>query len=324
MDFFKSYLYKIRPGVVILYIFIVGCAHYRASPYYAGPKPLPETVAEYYSYQKTDIASRIESIKEKERYVIKRIRLNSGKEKMVIEFFQSNRKGISPCLLILPILGGNYPIEREFAEFFASEGIHCAIIHRRKYKKIPDEGLEYMEKLIRQAVINNRLIIDFLTQQENVDETKIGTFGISMGGINAALTAAVEPARFKAHIIALAGGNIADILRDTKDPVLTKPVKEYLKKRNITMDEFYADVKRNIKSDPVLLADYIDARKVLMFIAVFDRTLMRKNGVKLWRAIGKPEVIYIPLGHYSSYFAKEYVKAKSLQFYRKAFGGLKE
>ena len=75
-----------------------------------------------------------------------------------------------------------------------------------------------------------------------------------------------------------------------------------------------------IKTDPILLAPYADAARMFMFIAVFDRTIGRGHSLTLWRALGRPRVVYLPAGHYTSYFLLPYLKFASLRYFQATLG----
>jgi len=81
----------------------------------------------------------------------------------------------------------------------------------------------------------------------------------------------------------------------------------------------HAELSEKIKTDPLNLAGYIDARDVLMYIAAFDQVVPRKCGDELWRAIGKPEVVYFFSGHYGAILYLPYAQWKSLDFFMKKF-----
>jgi hypothetical protein len=74
-----------------------------------------------------------------------------------------------------------------------------------------------------------------------------------------------------------------------------------------------------VKTDPLKLAEYIDAGNVLMYIARFDQVVPRKCGDRLREAIGGPETIYLFSGHYSSFLYSPWAEAESLSFFRKKF-----
>ncbi|MBI3330970.1 MAG: hypothetical protein HYZ96_02530 [Candidatus Omnitrophica bacterium] len=75
-----------------------------------------------------------------------------------------------------------------------------------------------------------------------------------------------------------------------------------------------------MRTDPVRLAPYVDAGDLFMVIAVFDRTIGRASALRLWRALGRPRVTFLLLGHYTAYLALPYVKAASLRFFQDTLG----
>ena len=106
----------------------------------------------------------------------------------------------------------------------------------------------------------------------------------------------------------------------------------------MTIDEFYASLEERIKTDPKLLANYMDARNTLLFLAVFDHSVPFKYGQMLRDQMGGPAAIYLLAGHRTSllYTALpnhvpplksfpimpfDYIETESLAFFRKSFYG---
>ena len=225
--------------------------------------------------------------------------LEESERTIEVEWYESSQPGQRAALLVLPILGGNYPIERAFCRFFAYRGIHCALIHRRTMKFTTSASPTDLEALLRRAVIRNRQVCDWLETQPSVDAARLGVFGISMGGMLGVMTAAVEP-RVKALVAGLAGGGIADVLCHTRDPILTRPRARYLAKQGLTLEELHRRLADGIRTDPLRLALYVDSRRVLMIMARLDRTIPTAERLALWRALGQPDTLRLPAGHYSS------------------------
>jgi hypothetical protein len=89
--------------------------------------------------------------------------------------------------------------------------------------------------------------------------------------------------------------------------------------KGISPEAIRIELSEKVETDPLKLGQYADARDVLMFTAMFDRVVPRRCGDSLWEAFGKPEVIYLFSGHYSSFLYLPYAKTKSLQFFKKKF-----
>ena len=303
-------------------ILFSSCAHYRCDPAYAGPSERSAEMLKYYSYPRQTIEAKVEKIDEKKRYTIERIEFPSalnvfGTENIKIDYYVQKKHGKFPTVLILPISGGVDFSVKGFARLFASNGFNCAVVHNREVDLEDTESAEEVEDYFRQTVLDNRQALDYLVEREEVDENRLGCLGLSLGGIKASLVSGVDE-RFKCSILGLAGGSIADIALLSREKDLKDYIKEFME-RGISSETIHAELSDKVTTDPLKLAEYIDARNVLMYIAAFDRVVPRKCGDKLWEAIGKPEVIYLFSGHYSSFLYLPYAEMKSLSFFKKKF-----
>jgi len=306
-----------------LLVVLSGCAYapLRGDP--PRPQPLPSDTAAYYSYPRTPINATTQLLREDRqlRELLVQFPLSvSGFEptEPVVEFewFESTQSGRRPAILFNPILGGDYPLERKICRYLARHGFHVALVHRKTLKIGPDQPIEHIELLLRQGIVRIRQIVDWMEANERVDPSRMGGFGISMGGIASVITAAVEP-RLRAHVIALAGGGIADILTTSRDRLLTKPLARYLAHHQMDLKTMDALLRQHIRTDPMRLAPYVDARRLLMFIALGDRTIGRANSLRLRQALGNPTTVFLPTGHYTAYFMLPYVQYASLRFFQR-------
>ncbi|MBI4004497.1 MAG: hypothetical protein HY353_05690 [Candidatus Omnitrophica bacterium] len=287
------------------------------------PQPLPQEVAAYYAYPRAPTNVTTEPLREDRwvREALIRFPLSaSGFEptEPVVEFewFESIQPGRRPAILFNPILGGDYPLERKICRFLARHGFHAALVHRKTLKIGPDQPIEHLELLLRQGIVRIRQIVDWMELHERVDPSRMGGFGISMGGIASVITAAVEP-RLRAHVIALAGGSIPDVLITSKDSLLTKPRARYLAHHQMDLRTMEALLRQHIRTDPVRLAPYVEPSQLFMFIALGDRTIGRANALRLRRALRNPTTVFLPTGHYTAYFLLPYVQYASLRFFRR-------
>ena len=303
-------------------VLLSSCAHYKCDPDYTGPTQRSAEMLEYYSYPKQQIDAKVEKIGEKKRYVVERIEFPSAlnvfnTENIKIDFYIQKKPGKFPTILILPISGGIDFSVRGFAKLFASNDFNCAVVHNRHADLDDTESAEEVEDYFRQTVLDNRQILDYLVEREEVDSDKLGCLGLSLGGIRASIVAGVDE-RLKCTVIGLAGGSIADInlLTDKKE---IREYKEKLIEMGISSELIYSELSDKVLTDPLRLAQYTDAREVLMFTAMFDRIVPRKCCDQLWKAMGKPEVVYLLSGHYSSFLYLPYAELKSLSFFKEKF-----
>ena len=306
-------------GIVLL----CSCAHYKCDPEYAGPSQRSAELLEYYSYPEQKVEADVEKIGEKKRYVVHRIEFPSALNifddgNIKFDYYVQKKTGRFPTILILPISGGIDFSVRGFAKIFASNGFNCAIVHNRRVDLDDTETAEEVEDYFRQTVLDNRQILDYLVEREEVDSGRLGCLGLSLGGIRASIIAGVDE-RLKCTVIGLAGGSIADInlLSDKKE---IREYKEELIEMGISSEVIYNELSGKVITDPLRLAQYLDARDVLMFTAMFDRVVPRKCCDQLWKTMGKPETVYLLSGHYGSFLYLPYAERKSLSFFKEKFG----
>lgn len=305
-------------------IFLSACVHYPMdNKLYAGPKPLPDEVAQLYSYKKYPFKASETVIREKKNYIIKRIELrlppeanliNNGEDAIItIDYYDLKGDKTTPVILVLPILGGENSESKFFAKSFANHGYAALIIHRNEQHQ-KEAMLKNMEITLRQTVIDVKRAIDWVETQKNLDSNNIGVFGISLGGIKSALIAALDN-RIKAAVIGLAGGNLPHILIHSQERAIREKIDEMTEKNGLNPEDLYCQLKSEIQTDPIRYARYIDARKVLMVVALFDKIIPAEKGKELIAAIGMPERIYLVSGHYTSLLYIFYIKNKVLNFF---------
>lgn len=298
------------------------CAHYKCDPAYTGPDKRTPELMEYYSYPEKKIEAELEKIAESKRYIVQRIEFPSalnvfGTENIKIDYYTQKKPGKFPTVLVLPIAGGIDFSVRSFAKYFASNGFNCAVVHNREFDMSDAETAEEVEDYFRQTVLDYRQVLDYLVEREEVDADKLGCLGLSLGGIRASIIAGVDE-RLKCIVMGLAGGSIADITVLSKEKEVEEYITELLE-MGISPDVIHAELSEKVITDPLRLARYADARDILMFTAMFDRVVPRKCCDELWKSIGKPEIVYLFAGHYSSFLYLPYAEMKSLSFFKKKF-----
>ena len=299
-----------------------GCAEVqrRNTPY--TQQRLPSDLAAYYAYPRQRPTVTVQRLRE-DRYIRESLvqfpmtvtDFQPTEPLVEFEWFESKLLGRRAAILLNPILGGDYPLERGICRHLARHGFHVALVHRKTLKISPEHPVSHLELLLRQGIFRIRQIVDWMEVQECVDPQRMGSFGISMGGMASVMTAAIDP-RLRVHVVALAGGSIPEVLVTSKDQLLTKPRARYLARNHIDLKTLEARLRDEVKTDPIRLAPYVDPHALLMFVALEDRTIGRANALHLWRALGQPHVVFMPFGHYTAYFALPYMKYASLRFFQ--------
>jgi dienelactone hydrolase len=143
-----------------------------------------------------------------------------------------------------------------------------------------------------QAVLDVRRGAAWLAEQPDIDSDRLGIFGISLGGITAALAATAEP-RLENVCLLLAGGDIGGAILNSPE---TRPIRERWLAQGGTQEEFL-DILRTV--DPLTYAAAARGKRILMLNAQDDEVIPRVCTESLWRALGEPEIHWYPGGHYS-------------------------
>jgi hypothetical protein len=280
-------------------------------------------VAEYACPKVKDFGCKIEVEEQTAKYVRSRILLNAvvdgtnTNRQIELDYYDLRSPEKVPVVMVLPMSGGGYSIERYFASYFASRGYAAIIVHRDKIPK-DQQMIESLNPMIRRMVLDHKRVIDWIETQPKLDAQRIGTFGISLGGIKSAMLAPLE-SRIRAAIIGLAGGDIPYILTYSTEPGLVKRREEFLKERNLSPEQAEEALRKMITRDPLIYAPYVDPHKVLLVLARYDTVVPIAKGLELKEKMGNPETIMIPSGHYTAVLSIPYIKSESFDFFEKRF-----
>jgi dienelactone hydrolase len=218
------------------------------------------------------------------------------------EYFQPlTTDGARPGIIVLHILGGDFPLSRLFCIAMAQKGCPALFlkmpyygprrhpdVDRRMVSSDPRETVEGMT----QAILDIRRATAWLAEQQEVDAGQLGVFGISLGGITAALALTAEP-RLQNGCLLLAGGDIARVAWES--PELDR-IRRRWSEEGGNREQFQALLQT---VDPVIYAENARDRRILMLNADQDEIIPRACTESLWRAFGEPEIVWYPGGHYS-------------------------
>ena len=303
------------------------CAVRPCSRSYPGPKARSAEVLEYYSYPHQDPHATVKVLKQKRRYAVERVEMDSavrlfGEEKILVDYYKVTEPGRFPAILVLPISGGVDFCVESFARVFADHGLHAAIVYNRGVKIERTKTAEEVEAYFRQVVFDNRQVLDWLVQQPEVDPNRLGCLGLSLGGIKASLVAGADD-RIKAVVMGLAGGSLADLTVCSKERRLKECIDQWVKS-GVSREALHEELSNKIRTDPLALAPHIDARDALMFIALFDQSVPRTCGDRLREAMGGPETVYLFSGHYTGFLYLPYAHARSLAFLKERLSNAKD
>lgn len=302
-----------------------GCCHLRESTAPRNTAPVPKSAAASIRYANRSTALPVVTeLEQNRRFTIQRITLPAvadpqGTNRLLeLDYYQPAGTNPMPVIVVLPIIGGGYPAEKHFCAYFARHGMASILVRRESLKKVINRLEEINETLLHSA-IDARQAIDWIETRPELDSTRIGVFGISMGGIRAAFLAPLEP-RVSAAVVALAGGDLPYIITHSSERGLARRRRLYRDSHQLSEQEFQQAVGEVMTCDPLSVAPSAERHKILLIQALFDRAVPTRKGLQLRRALGKPETIFLPTGHYSSLLFIPYLKPASLEFFKERFG----
>ena len=209
----------------------------------------------------------------------------------------------APAALVLHHLGGDFGIEATLADYLAKTGVAALEVEfpfygprkpkdasklpKRLFDGDPEAGLQ----ATRQAVADVRRAADWLLSRPDVDPARLGSVGISLGGILGSIVAGVDP-RFRRNVLAIAGGDLpAILLHDSNE---TKKMRQLFQERGIGRPELEGFLR---PIEPLRYASRIHTRGLLMVNAKRDEVIPRAATDALWHAAGEPEIVWYDTGH---------------------------
>ncbi|MEX2172825.1 MAG: alpha/beta hydrolase family protein [Pirellulaceae bacterium] len=217
------------------------------------------------------------------------------------EYYKPKCAGPVPAVIVLHILGGDFPLSRLFCNRLAQHGVAALFVKMPYYgprrqpgvsrRMISPDAAETVEGMT-QAVLDIRQATAWLAARPEIDPDRLGIFGISLGGITGGLAATAEP-RLQNVCLLLAGGDIGHVNWDS--PELRK-VRGKLPVDAGSREEFLAHLKI---IDPVTYAAGAKGKRILLLNAAKDEVIPRVCTEALWKAFGKPEIVWYSGGHYS-------------------------
>ncbi len=225
---------------------------------------------------------------------------------------------VGPAVLVLPILGGDYPVERIVARHLAREGF-SAVLARRTHRFSQYRQVEGLNDLLGDALEGHLRVVDWMSARPEIDRARIGCLGLSVGAIQGCLVSGVDP-RIRATVLGLGGGDLPYILARSRDFDVARRRRKMLEPLGWTIPEYEARLREEIEWDPLRVASRIDARRALLIQARFDLTIPPSTSARLREAMGGPETLLLPAGHYDSALFLPLVLREVTRFFRQHLG----
>jgi len=288
-------------------------------PNYQVAKPLPVAVMRPFCYQSTPIIDELILSKEEKSYRVYDVSLSAGlgefddDSPITFEFYEQIDNELSPVVLLLPILNGQKNLMRPFATHFVRNGYAAIIVDTVQRKTLLDD-LVNPEQAIRQTVIRHRRVIDWVESRADLDASRLAVFGASLGGFNALFLAAFDE-RVSVVSPALVGGSLPHVLVSSNERRIKEAVAGVKAEMSLDDEQLLQYLEQNIKTDTLSVAPHVNANRVLMVLARFDKAVPYDSQVQLREAIGYPEAITLPTGHITAAAYLFYLRSRVLKFF---------
>lgn len=315
-----------RLVLLLLLPLISACSvrHLKADPQPRLPRPLSEDLNQRYLSPDRDRPKVTLTLKDEGpeyRHYVGRFPCRApGSEishEVSFDYYQS-RQTKAPVIVCTPILGGKGALERGVAKSFAMEGLHAVLVHRaQRFFKKPIRS-NHIEIKFRSAIADRRRVIDWLCEREEVDKSRIGAFGISMGAIVTSVLTPIEP-RIHSSVICMAGGDLGAVISVSSERPLVKYRKVRMEKEGKDLNTLREELRRAIHSDPLYLAPYASPDRFLMFVSIYDSVVPTPYQIRLRNALGKPKTILIPTGHYTAILFLPLLRKMTIDFFKRRF-----
>lgn len=214
------------------------------------------------------------------------------------EYFKPAGEGPFPGVLVLDILDGQQVVGRGQAMWLAQNGIAALVVHMAHYgpRRPPGSRVRLLSTdvphtlaAIRQSVLDCRCAAAWLASRKEIDPTRLGIVGTSMGSFVSALTAASEP-RLGRVCLLLTGGGLVDAYYDHPK------AKPYLPLLNLIGGKAYFR-KLIAPADPITYASQLKGKKLLIVAASRDDVVPPSAAKALWEATGKQSIVWLDATH---------------------------
>ncbi len=277
------------------------------------PGPLESSVPERFRMAAAVFNFELEPVFRTPRYTVSKLRFPSPIETpdptnnvVHAEYFAPVGFGPKrPAVIVLHILGADFPLSRYMAARLADRGVAALFVKLPYYgerrppgregtsKKFLSTDIERSMTSMRQAVFDVRRALSWLADRPDVDPARLGVTGISLGGIVSSLVAAIDPTVRQGAFL-LAGGDLSSIL-------WSMPEAAPYRARWVESGRTRADLKiLTDPFDPLTYAGRLKGKKLLFIAGNVDEVVPPASTLLLWEAAGRPPIRWYDCGHYSA------------------------
>lgn len=280
------------------------------------PTPRESSVPKQFRLQRESYRYELKDLMDTERYRVSSLQFPSpiitpDPENNIVhaEYFEPRGfAGRRPAVVVLHILGSDFPLSRYMAARLADRGVAALFLKLPYYgerrpqseanspqtaRRFLSANIERSVTSMRQGVCDVRRAIGWLTSRPEVDPDRLGVAGISLGGIIASIVASVDPT-VREGVFLLAGGDLSRILWEMPE---SAKYREAWQASGRTINDLKSLTD---PLDPLTHAAGLKGKRILMMAGKVDEVVPPSCVHTLWNAAGRPPIHWFDCGHYSS------------------------
>lgn len=308
-----------RGFLVVASLLLGGCiAHVPLAKDYEGPHRLPADGGAS-AAPSLVVATEDEALRDRPHFTVRRVTLPpvaEGRPAIELEDYEPETEDLRPVIVLLPIFSGQLNVTRYFARYFVNQGWTAILVDRDRDLL---EDIDRLNEAIRANIADYRRVLDWVTEQPQLDANRIGLFGISFGAMDAVMLMALDH-RVRALVAAMAGGDFPTVFLNTNYRPVSRTVDNLLEDTGMTRQALAAEFAKRLPTDPLRLAPYVDAERVLLILTRTDAIVPFPAQEALRRRMGSPEALYLPTGHRTSVLFFPRLRAQAYEFFARQFG----
>ncbi|NBR05793.1 MAG: abhydrolase domain-containing 18 [Planctomycetes bacterium] len=209
-----------------------------------------------------------------------------------------------PATVVLDITGGDQSLSRTISSYLASRGVGCLFVQMAYYGprrpvgskvRLLSPDINHTLKAIQQTVLDIRTAIAWLEQRNDIDKTRIGITGTSLGSMIGALSAEMEPLVTKV-VVLLGGGGLIEGYYDHPQALIVRKTFELFGGTKKQLVDLLAPV------DPLTHAENLKTKQLLQIAGKNDVIVPPIMAKALWEKSGKQQIQWYDCGHYTAAF----------------------
>lgn len=210
--------------------------------------------------------------------------------KSSFHYYETTEEGQHPLVLILPPIGGVNTVDKSIASYLANRGINVLIALTPENIADLNRPVDDIDGFLIRTTVSMRHLIDFATDREKVDGTRIGGFGASLGGIRLLTLIGVDD-RISSSMLYVAAGNIVEVMANSEQDIIKNYREAKMKEHQLETREEYLDLLRaNSTIEPLDNVHNFDPDSVYMKISNKDTSVPTKYQWETQQAIGTDNI----------------------------------